>query len=108
MIPRIAVAVTAALTLTAPGVLAACPPLSVKPSSYAKPPPTKTRADDCVDLNGVAQIGAGIVAAEPAPSKKTGYAPPSEKPYEGPTLGLTKPEPGVRPAPTVGYHWNLE
>jgi len=31
-----------------------------------------------------------------------------DQPYTGPKVGLTKPEPGVKPAPTVGYHWSLD
>ena len=66
-------------------------------------------ANNCLNLMGVPQISAGVVAAEPAPPVKApSYAPPASVPYEGPTLGMSKPDPGVKPTPTVGYHWSLE
>ena len=104
MKPRIAVAVFTSIALVASGALAACPPQSKKPH----PNKPRAHAKNCVDLGSVPQIGAQIVAREPAPAKPRGYQPPAERGYEGPTVGLTKLEPGVRPAPTVGYKWNLE
>jgi len=80
------------------------------------PPGAETRqakkhppADNCLNLTAVPQISAGVVAAEPAPAvKQPGYTAPTESPYQGPTLGMSKPDPGVKPIPTVGYHWSLE
>ncbi|HZK92070.1 MAG TPA: hypothetical protein VFC56_18160 [Stellaceae bacterium] len=106
MKPRIAIAVFVSVALAASGGLAACP--SHPPKTHrAKPRP---QANNCVDLNAVPQITSQIVAGEPAaPVAKTpAYEPLSASKYEGPTLGIIKPQPGARPAPTVGYHWNLE
>jgi hypothetical protein len=116
MIPRIAIAVFLGLSLAAGGVQAACPrdqgkPVAAKPSTEntAK---QRTGTANCVDFGAVPQISAHIVAAEvagqPVPAKTPAYTPPVPTPYQGPTIGLTKPEPGVRPAPTVGYHWSLD
>jgi hypothetical protein len=103
---RIAFAVFATITLSGAGALAACPVVSSKAHS-AK---THTQATNCVNLSAVPQISAQVVAGEPAPPvvKAPAYADPTPAGYEGPTLGLTKPDPGVRPAPTIGYHWQLQ
>lgn len=70
---------------------------------------SQVQSTNCVNLSAVPQITAGVVAAEPTPVvKRQGYSLPTQGGYEGPTLGLTKPDPGVRPVPTVGYHWTLE
>ncbi len=104
----IAFAVFIAAALTGAGAQAACPPETAKPKTHAAK--TGLAAQGCVDLNAVPQISEHIVDAEQtAPvQKKPGYTPPPTTKYEGPILGLTKPEPGVKPAPTVGYHWSLE
>lgn len=103
---RFAFAVFIAAALTTAGALAACPQDARKPKPHA----AKTRpAAGCIDLTGVPQISDHVVAAEPAaPAAKTPYSPPPAARYEGPTVGLSKLEPGVKPAPTVGYHWSLQ
>jgi len=55
------------------------------------------------------QISANIAAVERVPASKLA-APVTldDKSYTGPSLGLTKPDPGVKPIPTVGYHWSLD
>jgi hypothetical protein len=107
---RVAVAVFAISLTVACGAVAACPPQPAK--THPVKPPTQAHryahGNNCVDLNAVPQIGAQIVAREPAPAKAPGYQPPATLKYEGPTVGMTKLDPGVRPAPTVGYKWNLE
>lgn len=102
----IAIAVFVALLSAGAGANAACPPHPDKSQAVK----SHQKSTNCVDLNGVPQITSQVVAGEPAGSigKVPGYEPPTATKYEGPTLGLTKPEPGVRPTPTVGYHWNLE
>jgi hypothetical protein len=103
---RIAFAVFVSLALSGAGALAACPVASSK----AHPAKTHAQANNCVNLSAVPQISAQVVAGEQAPAvvKAPAYADPSPARYEGPTLGLTKLDPSVRPAPTIGYHWNLE
>jgi hypothetical protein len=102
---RIAFAVFACVALSGAGAFADCSPSQPKSHSARKPPKT----DPCVNLTAVPQISAGVVAAEPAPATKApAYSPAGEVGYEGPTVGLSKPDPGVRPVPTVGYHWRLE
>jgi hypothetical protein len=105
---RIAFAVFLSLVFVGSAALAACPPISAKPLT-AKERLQARHCADRVNLGAVPAISAGVVAAEPAPVVK----PPTyidQKPgaYEGPTLGLSKPDPGVRPVPTVGYKWSLE
>ena len=105
---HIAFVVFIGVTLAATGAYAACPAVQPKPT---KPQAAKNRdkIDNCVDLNAVPQISANVVAAEPTvPVAKSTYTPPASTQYEGPTLGMTKSDPGVRPTPTVGYHWSLE
>jgi hypothetical protein len=104
---RIAFAVFMSATLFASMAQAACTVNSpnTKTQQTKKHPPT----DNCLNLTAVPQISAGVVAAEPAPAVKApSYTAPTESPYQGPTLGMTKPDPGVKPIPTVGYHWSLE
>jgi hypothetical protein len=85
----------------------ACPPDSAKPqSNVAKGTPTKR---DCLNLNSLPQISDNVASAKaPGAKARPVYVPPSEQKYEGPTLGLTKPEPGVKPVPVIGYRWSLE
>ena len=104
---RIAFAVFLSAVLFADVAQAAC---AVNPphanTQHAKKHPPK---GDCLNLTAVPQISAGVVASEPAPVVKApSYTPPAQNPYEGPTVGMTKPDPGVRAVPTVGYHWSLE
>jgi len=103
---RIAFAVFACIALADAGMaFADCrtAPVTGHPSKK------QVQSAGCVNLSGVSEITAGVVAAEPAPAvNRQGYSPPTQGGYEGPTLGLTKPDPGVRPVPTVGYHWRLE
>ncbi len=102
----IAFAVFLGIVLAGTGAFAACP----APPSHPKPQAKSQKTHQgCIDLNGLPQISANIVAIEPLPTRKAA-APinPDDKPYNGPTLSLTKPNPGVRPAPTVGYHWSLD
>ena len=105
---RIAFSVFAGIALVAAGAVAACPQNPAKTKTHTVK--TKPAPGDCVDLNGVPQISEQIIAAEPRgmPVKKPAYTPPESTRYEGPTLGLSKLEPGVKPAPTVGYHWSLD
>jgi hypothetical protein len=106
---RIAFAVFMGATLFAGMAQAACAVNS--PNSNTNTQRTKKHppADNCLNLTAVPQISAGVVAAEPAPAVKApSYTAPAESPYQGPTLGMSKPDPGVRPIPTVGYHWSLE
>lgn len=113
MTHHFAFAVVLGSVLASTGAFAACavPPAAANvPPTAAKQHAKKTPApaNGCVNLNGLPQISEQIVANERqrAPAKS---APPSlDKPYTGPTLGLTKPDPGVRPTPTVGYHWTLD
>jgi len=107
---RIAFAVFVGAILASTGALAACPAPPAPPKDHhAK---AQKPSNDCVDFNALPQISEHIVAAEPAaaPIKAIPAAPPDplNSVYNGPTLGLSKPEPGVRPAPTVGYKWSLD
>ena len=100
---RIAFPVFIAMFLAGIAAMAACP-VAEPNSRQAKARP---QADDCVNLSGVPQISANIVAAEPAPAVKAPTSQvPSPTPYEGPTLGMAKPS--WKSVPTVGYHWNLQ
>jgi hypothetical protein len=102
-VTRIALPVFITIFLACSAATAACP-VAEPNSRQAKAHP---QADDCVNLGGVPQISANIVAAEPAPAVKAPTSPvPAATPYEGPTLGMAKP--GVRSVPTIGYHWNLQ
>jgi len=105
---RIAFAVFMGAALFASMAQAACtvnPPKTQTQQAKKHPP-----ADNCLNLTALPQISAGVVAAEPAPAAKApSYTPPAEGgTYQGPTLGMSKPDPGVKPVPTVGYHWSLE
>jgi hypothetical protein len=105
---RIAFAVFMSATLFTGMAQAACAvnPRATNTQQTKKHPP----ADNCLNLTAVPQISAGVVAAEPAPAVKApSYTPPADGgTYQGPTLGMSKPDPGVKPIPTVGYHWSLE
>jgi hypothetical protein len=108
---RIAFAVFIGTFLAGGSAIAAC--ANNQPSnSHAKqhPPKAQSTSDYCLDLNAVPQISANVVATEPAPAvKQPSYSLPTSGPYEGPTLGVTKPDPGMKlPAPTIGYHWQLQ
>jgi hypothetical protein len=106
-VTRIAFAVFIGVALASNGASAAC-------SSDAKPKANISKkhvpVDNCVNLSAVPQISAGIVAAEPAPTAPKGpaYTDPTPAKYQGPTLGMSKPDPGVKPVPTIGYKWSLE
>ena len=103
---RVAFAVLISVILAgASSAMAAC--LDTQPQS---PQAKKSNANaPCVNLGAVPQISAQVVAGEPAPLvKPRSYEGPPVQTYEGPRLGLTKPEPGVRPVPTVGLHWTLD
>jgi hypothetical protein len=109
MIPRIAFAVSIAMMLAGGGAVAACPDTPKTDPAKTHSAKTRAKTDNCVDFDAVPQISAHIVANEPAPPVKApSYEAPATKAYEGPTLGMTKPDPGVKPTPTVGYHWSLE
>jgi len=103
---RIALAVFISALLTGAGsAIAACPDTQPQ-NQQAKKLAANT---PCLSLGAVPQISAQVVAGEPAPVvKPRTYEAPPVQPYEGPRLGLTKPEPGVRPVPTVGFHWTLD
>ncbi|HTZ36097.1 MAG TPA: hypothetical protein VMB84_08735 [Stellaceae bacterium] len=105
MTRRIPVAVAFVAAVVATAAQGACPVEQLK-SHARKPLPA---ANNCVDLGSVPQISAQVVAGEPAPTKTTVAAPPAATaPYEGPTVGMTKPDPGVRATPIIGYHWSLD
>ena len=102
----IALAVFLGAVLIGTSAIAACPvqPANPKTNTKAHKPPS-----GCVNLNGLPQISANVVAADPLPARKA-LTPfdAGDKPYNGPTLSLTKPDPGTRPVPTVGYRWSLD
>jgi len=103
---RIAFVAFASAALLSAGALAACP----APLTHAKHHAKKhLQADGCtVNLNAVPQISEHIVANEPAAAPvKPASREQGETFYTGPTVGMTKPDPGVRPMPTVGYKWSL-
>lgn len=105
---RIAFAVFVTLMLASAGALAGCPSTAAK-ADTAKARAHKGACANRVNLGAVGAISANVIAAEPAPVvKRPAYSDTKPGPYEGPTLGLAKPEPGVRPVPTVGYKWSLE
>lgn len=103
---RIAFAVfVSAVVAVAGNAIAACPDL--QPQAHQTKKPSKT--PPCVSLGAVPQISAQVVAGEPAPvAKPKTYEGLPSTPYQGPILGLVKPDPGVKPVPTVGFHWSLE
>jgi len=105
---RIAFAVFVSVALFNASASAAC--VAARPKDHpAHEAKKQARKAPCVDLLGVSQISADLVAAEPAPAvKPPSYTPAPPGQYEGPTLSLTKPDPGVKPVPTVGYHWSLQ
>jgi hypothetical protein len=104
---RIAFAVFLSLSLAGSAALAGCPNPSKAHTAKAR-----AEAQNCasrVNLGAVPAISANVVANEPAPMVKSPtYTDPKPLPYEGPTLGMSKPDPGVRAVPTVGYKWSLE
>jgi hypothetical protein len=102
----IAAAVFVSVVLAGVGALAACPAQQNHPTPQAK---ARMPANGCVDFGSLPQLSATIIANEPLPARKvTPPVNPDDKPYNGPTLGLTKPDPGVKPIPTFGYHWSLD
>jgi len=117
----IAFAVAAGVMLMTAGAFAACqvaPTQPAKAKQGVKPPKPDPH---CIDLTGLPQISEHIVTREPgpAPVKAPGadFEPTasSNSPtatnslsFGGLAVGLTKPDPGVRPVPTVGYHWTLD
>jgi len=105
---RVAFAVFVSLVFAGSGASAACPPSSAK-ALTAKQRAEAVRCANRVNLGAVPAISANVVAAEPAPAVTApSYTDPKPGAYQGPTLGMSKPDPGVRPVPTVGYHWSLE
>jgi hypothetical protein len=106
---RVAFAVFISVATAAGGAMAACPDNQPKTQAQAQAAKKLKPSENCVNLSTVSQISAGVVAAEPAPIVKgPTYTEPTAANYEGPTLGMSKPDPGVRPVPTVGYKWSLE
>ena len=103
---RIAFAVFISVALAGAGsAVAACPDIA-PPTQQTKKSVTKA---PCLSLSAVPQISAGVVAGEPVPAvNPRAYEGPPTTTYDGPRLGLTKPNPGVRPVPTVGFHWTLD
>jgi len=99
---RIALTASVGTVLLSAAALAACPPTGAQSKTHGT-------LSSCLDLSTVPQISGKIVAAQPLPPAKA-ITPIDldDKPYTGPKVGLTKPEPGVRPAPTLGYHWSLD
>jgi hypothetical protein len=102
---HVAFAVFMGVALAGAGAAAACPVQPAHPKTHVKAHKT---LEGCVDLNGLPQISENIAAGEPMPAPKAAAPVNLDKPYTGPALGLTKPDPGVKPTPTVGYHWSLE
>jgi hypothetical protein len=116
---RIALAVFAGTVLVSASAFAGCPPPPA-PSAHQKDVKDHGKAqkpsDGCVDLNGLPQISEHIAATAPAaaasraaPSAPATTAPDNnllDKP--GLAVGLAKPDPAVRPIPTVGYRWSLD
>jgi len=103
---RVAFALLISAILAGAGsALAACP--DTQPNSQQT---RKSSANTpCLSLGAVPQISAQVVAGEPAPAvKQKTYEGLPAQTYEGPRLGLTKPDPAVRPVPTVGFHWTLD
>lgn len=99
---RIAYAVFLSAVVVSTGALAACP----TPLAHHKTNKTPSR---CLDLSALPQISANIVGTQPiGASKPAAPANIDDQFYTGPKVGLTKPEPGVKPTPTVGYHWSLD
>lgn len=106
---RIAFAVFVSLALAGTAVRAACPPVSSKPHTAKERAQAAQCAAAHVNLGAVPAISANVVATEPVPVVKAPtYANPPAAAYEGPTVGMAKPDPGVRAVPTVGYKWSLE
>ena len=107
MILRVAIAVLVSVGLAGSIARAACPD-----PAKAHTPKARAAALNCVshvNLGAVPAISANVVADEPAPAARAPtYTDPKPAPYEGPTLGMSKPDPGVRAVPTVGYKWSLE
>jgi hypothetical protein len=69
--------------------------LTMGPSRIRQRPGAPQIALTC----GVPQISARTAGVAPAPVvKELSYSLPTTGPYEGPTLGMTKPD----PAPTIG------
>jgi hypothetical protein len=112
---RIAFTVFVGTFLLSVSAIAACSDDQLS-NSHVKAHQAKTRApSNCLDLNAVPQISANIVTTERAtPVKQPTYSLQTATPYEGPTLGVTKPDPGLapvtkpQPAPTIGYRWQLQ
>jgi hypothetical protein len=116
----IAYAAFAGALLMGTGAFAACP-VPAAPSTHAKEhaKPSKP-VPGCVDLNGLPQISEHIVAGEPLAGAPIKSSLPEPSSPTNPTttsnslnvgglaVGLTKPDPGVRPTPTVGYRWSLD
>jgi hypothetical protein len=112
---RIAFTVFIGTFLLGGSAIAACSDDQLS-NSHVKAHQAKTRApSNCLDLNAVPQISANIATAGPASSvKQPTYGLQTATPYEGPTLGVTKPDPGIapvtkpQPAPTIGYRWQIQ
>jgi hypothetical protein len=114
---RIAFAVFAGATLISASAFAACPAPPTHQKNHAKA--SQQNNDGCVDFNGLPEISDHIIAAEPSASPVTTSVPvpvpttPIAPTSNGLTVGglavgLTKPDPGIRPTPTVGYKWSLD
>jgi hypothetical protein len=113
----VAFAAFAGALMMAAGAFAACPAPPAQPTHTKDHAKLRKPEPGCVDLNGLPQISEHIVAAEPTAPIKT-WAPEPAAPGSptasnslnlgGLAVGLTKPDPGVRPTPTVGYHWSLD
>ena len=103
---RVAFAVSICAILAGTGsAVAACPDTQPQSQQAKK----SSASAPCLSLGAVPQISAQVAAGERAPAvKPRSYETLPVQPYEGPRLGLTKPEPGVRPVPTVGFHWTLD
>lgn len=107
---RVVLAIFIGLFSSGGNAIAACTNAPSGDTS-AQPHPKKAQSpsDYCLNLNAVPQISANVVASEPvAAVKQPTYSLPTA-PYEGPTVGLSKPDPGAKlPTPTIGYHWQLQ
>ena len=115
----IAFAAFAGVLMMGAGAFAACP-VPPAPSAHSKEHAKPRKPEPgCVDLNGLPQISEHIVAGEAALAAPIKSALPESPGPSNPTtsnsltvgglaVGLTKPDPGVRPTPTVGYRWSLD
>ena len=100
MIARLALAVSATILLAAGSAYGGCN------AAPEKNPHKGRKPQDCViNFSAVPEISKKIVSEEQQqPVAKPSFAEPENKPYTGPTVGVSSM---VRRAPEVGYKWSL-